>query len=146
VDVEGEKKMLMTLFTFVVQFGMLCIVWWFTTEHNKRDFIFWVWGLILAFQTCQFFGSIFIVQSRHFFAFFMLIAIYYRRHYLKNNFGGLAWIYLLLVFVIYIASAWSQYPADFFVIKLRRTIYAFLMVLMVDYWLIVRVINKGFRN
>ena len=115
---------------FAMQFGVLCLVWRFTTDHNKRDFIFWVIGIMLAAQNSRFIGSVIITQMRYLFIPMMIAAIAFRGNLLRKNLGLLAWLYLLLTVTIFMASGWSQYPGAFFKLKLHRTIYAILMVLM----------------
>lgn len=118
------------ILVFFIQFGALYFVWRFTTYHNARDFVFFVIGMILAAQNCEFFGSAIMVQLRHFFFVMILVAIYFRLPMLRGNLGALSWLYIVLVVLIYIASAWSQCPENFFLLKLRRTVYAILIVIM----------------
>lgn len=123
-------SLIIQAFTFAVQFGALCLVWRYTTEHNKRDFVFWVIGIMLAAQNSRFFGSVLITQMRYLFIPMMLCAIAFRWQMLRGNLGFVAKLYILLTLLIFVASAWSRYPKIFFEIKLHRTIYAILMVLM----------------
>ena len=118
------------IIVFVLQFGALCAVWWFTTEHNKRDFIFWLIGAMLAAQNGRFFGSVLFVQLRYLFIPMMILAILFRQQFLRGNMGGNAWRLILLFLLIFVASAWSDHPHEFFALKLRRTVYGVLMVLM----------------
>ena len=121
---------ILPLIIFVIQFGALCGVWWFTTDHNKRDFIFWLIGAMLAAQNGRFFGSVLFVQLRYLFIPMMILAILFRQQFLRGNMGGNAWRLILLFLLIFVASAWSDHPREFFSLKLRRTVYGVLMVVM----------------
>ena len=116
------------ILVFLLQIGGLLVTWQLVTNHNKRDLVFLVLRLMLASQSAAYFGSIIIVQIRHFFAFMMIVAIAFRFNLLRKNLGGMSKVYMLLVLLIYVASAWSQYPKDFFIMKFHRTIYAVLMI------------------
>ena len=111
-------SLIIQAFTFAVQFGALCLVWRYTTEHNKRDFVFWVIGIMLAAQNSRFFGSVLITQMRYLFIPMMLCAIAFRWQMLRGNLGFVAKLYILLTLLIFVASAWSRYPKIFFEIKL----------------------------
>ena len=122
--------MIMQILIFLLQFCGLLVTWYFVTNHNKQDFVFLVLGLILASQSAVYFGSVLIVQMRHFFALMIILSIVFRYKLLRNNLGAMSKIYMLLILLIFIASAWSQYPKDFFILKFHRTIYSVLMIFL----------------
>ena len=122
--------MIKQVLLFLLQSGGLLATWQLATDHNKRDFVFLVLGLMLACQNAAYFGSVVIVQMRHFFALMIIIAIILRANLLRSNLGMMSKVYIVLVLLIYVASAWSLHPKDFFIIKFHRTVYAVLMVLL----------------
>lgn len=118
------------LFLFFFQFGVLWLIWWLTTNHTRRDFVFFVFGLIFATSICNFFGSVWMVRMRHLIIPFSLVAVYFRWRLLRENMGSLAKIYLLLTLLVFVASLWSSDPYGFFCLKWKRTLNNICVILM----------------
>lgn len=118
------------LLLFVIHFGLLWLVWWLTTKHNRREFVFFVLGLIFATSICNFFGSVWMVRLRHLIIPLAVIAIGFRWPLLRGNMGSLGKIYLFLTLFVFVASLWSSDPYGFMELKWRRTVNNICVILM----------------
>lgn len=118
------------LVVFFVQFCMLWMVWWFATNRDCKDFVFFVFGLIFATSICYFFGSLWMTRLRHLIIPLAFVAIALRWRLLKGNMGSLGKIYLLLTICVFVASFWSSDPNGFLELKWRRTVNNICLILM----------------
>lgn len=118
------------LLLFTIHFSILLLVWWLTTRHNRREFVFFVFGLIFATSICNFFGSVWMVRLRHLIIPLAVIAIGFRWSLLRGNMGSLGKIYLFLTLFVFVASLWSSDPYGFMELKWRRTVNNICVILM----------------
>lgn len=121
---------MLDLLLFTIHFSILLLVWWLTTRHNRREFVFFVFGLIFATSICNFFGSVWMVRLRHLIIPLAVIAIGFRWSLLRGNMGSLGKIYLFLTLFVFVASLWSSDPYGFMELKWRRTVNNICVILM----------------